>query len=464
VAIDCVDYNTNVEEHLKRRKSPVNKLRFGCEIETGWRTDTARQKFLTSLEDSGLDGLVVAKYDRSIPGDSPAEIVSIPLEISKLQNLTLLVGKEIERNAHDVILSKCGVHIHVTRQAVPELAMWRAVYAIMETAAEDFWTLLALRGENEYCLRREVATFKDFTALTHHMAVSVSKTKPTVEFRLFKSCRSATVLASYVDTVSALIHFCSAPPPELLPPTAPGVSLERRDELMRKLNLCAAAICRRYYATECGIGGEKLESYVAAYTEQVRKSLIQGIVAGHWGKFAQKDYVHEYVNDLKPHFVDIMRLGEVDPLDQKPWKDGFPLKAFCEFVLAQSAMYPSLAKRLQLPKFLPFYTSASMPAKSVQRFDCDSPHERIRAGCLVHCDLDRTAEPQLFRVQSYKLRDDVITTEAVYSAEHYAAKLLRIVVKGTSPADETFDVTTKTFGDSLIHLCAGALTKEGHDE
>lgn len=223
-------------------------LRSGFEFETGWHDFDERDAFFKDIELAGLANRLVSKYDSSIKAKFAAELVSVPQSLGDTVALMAALGTVAEKHAAAMTLQGCGVHIHLTKKALNDFMLWRLIQALtcgptqmarwagalkfnpeggwqpltklsadkqteFETAAfhiNQFWSLVSLRHETAHSGRHSwdnVDGFRKHPAGDHKRAVITAAKTPTVEIRLFRSARSATVLASYPEAILALIDF-----------------------------------------------------------------------------------------------------------------------------------------------------------------------------------------------------------------------------------------------------------------
>jgi len=464
------EYAASTADVLGHDKSFGTSLRFGAEVETGWHSEKDRLKFFKALEAAGLDKIAMSKFDRSISGEYGAcsEIVTAPMVQHKLVATLSTLG-DILVEMSDVFFAKnCGVHVHASLAAMPNEVQWRVATAIMQNPTawklwkeyraqemakgklepianlkptpeivaaskriDEFWTLVALRQPTGHCARSPYSTFQylERSKGQHGCAVIYGNHTPTMEFRLFKTPRSKTVLASYVEAVAALIAFSENASSDLLMEPAEIDKKERPPVVDPTPTLTEMA--KRYYvqyANRLRNGDD------AVLTAQMKRALVSNAVnsaqsalcAGrrdgpaisyqmwidNYDRYCSPDF-YAAVIPLRTQVIDyIARDNPRDPSIPRGWKDVFPLEKFCAYVLASPRIYPNLCARLKLAKFAPFVSEQKIviPKAEPIVFDVTTPHVYMRQGCLVVPEF----YPKMGKCRVMRVMNPV----GAYSADH----------------------------------------------
>ncbi len=496
-----LDYNTDVNDALDKRKSASNLLRFGAEIETGWHDNHSREKFFDALTGKGLDSVSIAKFDRSIESEHGAEIVTLPMTLPNLSRGLNDIGEILRDNVDKSSMAACGVHIHATRDPMHKDQFWRVVSAIMVDShcctnwfnfreanhdqakwdaavaqIDEFWTRVALRRPTQHCRRTGYANVKYADGKADHSkAVIRGKHTPTVEFRLFKSARSPIVLASYAEVVGALIAFADNPPEDLLEPQTPASATlaahyEAQKWLWDKLVEWGHV---DFWATSRGVRAENLE--YGKHFETIVDRLMAYIINGYQYHTIMRDHnspedVFRFpITGAQFNLVRAKREQLVKPEraihpGAQAWKGHlFPVQEFIRYITANGDSYPNLAQRMELPKFRALVGGLrEEPGTDPTPFNNHLPHGAMKVGCLVAHQAVNTK----YRVHEVtKLRKVVVAEDVSYGVHQISG------LPGTSPANERYlEAYGEAYGDyhftgdQLIHLCSGATLKEGHDE
>lgn len=498
-----LDYNTDVNDALDKRKSASNLLRFGAEIETGWHDNHSREKFFNALASKELDKVSIAKFDRSIESEHGAEIVTLPMTLPTLSKGLLDIGEILRENVDKSSMASCGVHIHATRDPMHTDQFWRVVSAIMvdngccthwfnfreanhdqkkwDAAVEginEFWTRIALRRPTQHCRRvgYQNVKFADSKA-DHSKAVIRGKHTPTVEFRLFKSARSPIVLASYAEVVGALIAFADKPPEDLLEPESGNDKMKAHLEAQKKVwDMLVEWGHIDYYFNARGTNPA-----IAQYPKHFQ-SICDRLVAYIVNGYSYVTILNDYAGDrtqaenafrfpiTMAQYSEVRKLREalVSPERQlhpgaRAWKGHlFPVQEFIRYITHNGETYPNLAERMELPKFRVLVGGLREEVGTDPTpFNNHVTHAAIKVGCLIR---HQGGDPTYYRVTETSkkpLYKAIVAEDYIYTVRAITGTV------GTSPANEVYQESYGDYsftGDQLIHLCTGATLKEGHDE
>lgn len=240
------NYSRRVEEVI-----PVNLTRgiryFGIELEQEF-PDARPSDWVHWASDTidGLKDVCIWKSDGSLT--SGAELVSIPQTLDQWRDTDsnpirdLCNNREWRRNARSHKTTTCGLHVHVSRETIPEPVVSKLVFLLNEPEMLELTTLVARRAPNTtYCMAQKKAWLSDpnyawrnnitdpntgqrsnpvpYVRPTRNIAkkqyvqhgryTPVNLTDNTLEFRIFRgTLKWETVLAS-IEFCDAVISYCT---------------------------------------------------------------------------------------------------------------------------------------------------------------------------------------------------------------------------------------------------------------
>jgi hypothetical protein len=295
MAILVASHSGDPIELLGRKKPSDKYMRYGAEIETGWRNSTDYIGYHEALSAAGLDNLVVSKSDGSISSSYGAEIVTVPLKLEELVEAVGRIGDVFEAQHKKAQIGGCGVHIHVSAKPLTEQARFRAMSAVMFDALtwkrcgkrapnghelkvaelNAFWDLVALRGSENYCSRVSMGRSELLRNSSHSYAAIQGYRKPTIEFRIFKTSRSAKVLRSYPEVAAAITAFAASNIAMPEPETNEG-GIDRN---------AFAEKCMELYAAELWSNTDMVPILQAANCTSMAEAMVRfGINQGHYSE------------------------------------------------------------------------------------------------------------------------------------------------------------------------------------
>jgi hypothetical protein len=449
------DHLADVRKVLGQEEIPKDSLRFGAEIELGWRSEEVRNLFFRALDKADLDEVCISKHDGTI-GATPSEIVSLPLRPYQMREFLDSIGSIIESLADKGLRTQgCGVHFHASRAPIDKNAAWRIAQGIVTDTTyikhwhsrtgtqptrktnndaalmHEFLSMVALRGPGRYCQRTPAyANFAQFQKHTQHDRGFISgRVTPTYEWRIFRTARSKRVLLSQFDLVESMVDFATNAPKELLgpPPSKPA---------KKQLPLSDYYIDtgRRDALWAGNFGGANMNREVLTRYD------FPGLGAFYFPNPETCDRLGFRAPANEAEMNSLLRNGPGpaaragDEIGAQSWIDHvWPLKEYTSYVTERAEQYPALARRLTLERFLPFTVQAPPEIP----FDFNEPHLDFRPGCTVLCD----------EVDDHTT---MVITDLSEKGRAYC-------YYGERSADTTYRASL----ESLSHLCPGAMEKGG---
>lgn len=404
----------------------------GIEIETGWTSEAKRTSFFKQLEKKGYGDLCISKHDGTIGNRGevyPAEIVSAPLPLPELRKFANAVGEAIESHADKgLVTSGCGVHIHLSEGLFTQDALWRYAAAFCQNPVSiatwlnisttgpgiaplaknsnevnAFWDDLCLRGETGHSKRTPYKKVSEIpTTKAHTRAFIHGNHTPTYETRIFRTPKSRTVLASYVDMVESLHSYSMVAADDFLEP--PG---SINQELVRKLEkevcplLSIGVTSGRSYVYH-PLSGQQFDiSDVVTYSIDGRSY--------YYPSKSQSEKLGKRCPSMEEATL-IVRNSYLK--NARGWKDGtINPKNFIQFVI-ESDKFPALAKRFGYEKFARYIDGI----KEVEYVHRTAPHDSYMQGCLVrleygHGDLyeliERSQQKDNFNIEQWILKEQL---------------------------------------------------------
>jgi hypothetical protein len=401
------DHQADVSKTLGIITRSTDRLA-GIEIETGWTTESKRSAFFRQFDRLGLSDMCISKHDGTIGirGQTyPAEIVSAPMPLAELRRFAYSVGTVIEQFADKgLVTDGCGIHIHLSEGMFTNDVLWRFATSICQHSGHiqrwtannrgtytissvdavnisetvhDFWSDIALRKETDHCRRlphndaQAVRSSRDHTRAFIH-----GRHTPTFETRIFRTSKSARVIASYVDVIEALYEFCSAPPADQITAVDPVYNADWFAEMKRVLAPQLHPVPTQnslYYDNSNG--------------DQYTGNEVM-IVDGGGPVGAIRVPNHDWLTRMNRRIpVTVQEALVVNGTTLNPaaagWKFGtLPLRVFINYVTAQKERYPHLAQRLTYDKFQT-YLGEGKPKSYTHIHE---PHLEFQRGCLCRME------------------------------------------------------------------------------
>jgi len=234
MSIRRVNYTATATSSLGVRAPSAKQLKFGVEIETGWASQGYFDEFHAALEGKELGDKVISKPDGSITAEFGAEIVTLPFGSNKIVDVVGDVADTLQDYAEYVSVAGCGVHVHTSKGPVSDINRARFMSSVMfdkdswykqgipvpddraQRVAElnRFWDLIALREAGSYRYRVSMPSRDLLQTNDHSYACINGQRTPTMELRIFKTCRSPKVLRSYPEVAKSLLDFVVETGPE----------------------------------------------------------------------------------------------------------------------------------------------------------------------------------------------------------------------------------------------------------
>lgn len=237
-------YSTRIDRIKYWRAEPGVRY-FGLELEQEFPGNTPREEAAWALDHIvGLDSMAIWKSDGSL--SNGAELVTLPMPLQYWQGdnpVKALCSSSSWRSvARSHNTTTCGLHVHVSRNTIPEPVIAKIVYLMNEPCMREIVTLVARRSathsyataqkkrwhsdENRRdsygydangapCINppwKRARSAKDICKKQHMQCgryTPVNLTEQTIEFRIFKgTLKWETVLAS-IEFCEAVISYCT---------------------------------------------------------------------------------------------------------------------------------------------------------------------------------------------------------------------------------------------------------------
>ena len=171
------------------------KVYYGVELEVetklGWRTVARHFPAMPQLSKRPP---LIAKADGSLHDIYGMELVTLPatfpaqVELWKALDAPTLKGK---MRSYNGTANRCGLHIHVSRDALPAVAQKVIDYLVGHVDNQPLTEYFARRAKSQYCKhhnKRSDGLGEPTTGehSEHYQAVSFSQHFSTIEFRIYK--------------------------------------------------------------------------------------------------------------------------------------------------------------------------------------------------------------------------------------------------------------------------------------
>jgi len=181
-----------------------DKLRFGVELEVeGYESAENAAKYIRRHLTAAYCTL---KRDGSL-GESGVEIVTRPdsIEVHKKMFAPLFADSP-GRALSSWNTGRCGMHVHVSRDALSQLQIGKMLCFVNEPAARAFITKIAGRAPCNWCKvhKKKISGAKLET--DRYTALNVTG-KHTVEVRIFKGTLAEAAFLKNLEFVQALVAF-----------------------------------------------------------------------------------------------------------------------------------------------------------------------------------------------------------------------------------------------------------------
>jgi hypothetical protein len=197
------DYGTRVDTSTLERGVRY----FGTEIETEVK-DPSEENVKAKLReiDDLMGDAVIMKRDSSL--QNGIEIVTIPMTLPK-QYITW--EKFLTKRPKGLISwdsPRCGQHIHVSRDALTEEIIAKAVCFVNSLSNKKFIYVVSGRKDNSYAKFKAKEIETAYRNSERHEAINLCNDK-TVEFRMFKGTLKKESVFKNLEFVDALLDFVS---------------------------------------------------------------------------------------------------------------------------------------------------------------------------------------------------------------------------------------------------------------
>jgi hypothetical protein len=218
-------YNTKATDIFEFLGTPSNeaagfeKLYFGIELEL-----TARDKWLEEKFGRGSTQLwehiypycknfAIAAHDGSIK-TAGFELKSAPMlyNTAKQNFGSLFEFIEANKEAFTAYGDNCGIHIHISRNALSDMHLSRFNMFINAPKNRDFIQLIAERQSNIYCQYNDLVNEESYRSQNRHYD-SVNVSANTVEIRIFKGTCLVDSFMKNLEFIHAVLRYTN---PELM--------------------------------------------------------------------------------------------------------------------------------------------------------------------------------------------------------------------------------------------------------
>ena len=139
------------------------------------------------------------------------EIISQPMSLPAIrETFAFLKDQSLVANLRSHLTSTCGLHIHVGRMNLSQLAIAKMVVFVNDPANDAFITALARRYNTDYCRMTEKNLATAHLPGNRYEAINLTG-RNTIEFRIFKGSLKYEAVIAAAEFVHALVEFCSQP-------------------------------------------------------------------------------------------------------------------------------------------------------------------------------------------------------------------------------------------------------------
>jgi hypothetical protein len=175
------------------------KLFYGVELEVNAERHRAR-----TVYDLLGDDRVYIKHDSSIKGEG-FEIVTMPHTLTAQRELWKGFFNHRPRGMTSYEGGSCGMHVHVSRDALTRLQIHKMVVFLNNTLNKQFVVSIAQRSSNGYSALKAEKTITSRSG-DRYEALNLENHK-TVEFRIFRGTVRGDRFFKNLEFVDALIHW-----------------------------------------------------------------------------------------------------------------------------------------------------------------------------------------------------------------------------------------------------------------
>lgn len=186
-----------------------DRIFFGFENEMNFSSESKYRKAIRNVYDNFSASQIYLKSDASISGHG-FEAVSHPMNLSYLKKFPVQHLFGIKPKKDD---TSCGLHVHVERTAfISDVHLYKIVDFINNGSA-PFIKKIAGRSYNHYAdkISDKASSYVKKGTRRKYDAVNLSP-RDTVEFRIFKGCKTEYQLRYRIEFVHALIVYMRTAP------------------------------------------------------------------------------------------------------------------------------------------------------------------------------------------------------------------------------------------------------------
>jgi hypothetical protein len=161
-----------------------------------------------------VGGFALLKFDSSIPHQG-FEITTVPGTLAFHRDAWEPFFAEAHKHLESWKTGRCGLHVHISRNALSPLQLGKMMVFINERGTSEFVSQIAGRSAGEYCVRapkkvkdarRRQPSANRYEALT----LSGHTGAKTAELRIFRGNLRKEGFFRCIEFTVALVEFCSA--------------------------------------------------------------------------------------------------------------------------------------------------------------------------------------------------------------------------------------------------------------
>lgn len=138
------------------------------------------------------------------------EIISHPHSLEEIRRYAFRLSRTLSGTSVENDGDGCGIHIHVTRNAISRMAQLKMATFVNLPENKDFILKVARRNETTYWNLNPAQVGENFARGCHYNAVNFDNVE-TIEFRLFQSSTRVTNILGYIEFVACLIEWAELP-------------------------------------------------------------------------------------------------------------------------------------------------------------------------------------------------------------------------------------------------------------
>lgn len=221
-----VNYTYDVVDHFKVREGgvfrslpeenlPERPLFLGVELEAHHRVNSVNRSRAIKWTYEKVNSFACLKLDASVPYDG-FEVVSVPATLAYHRKAWGPFLEEAYKHLQSWHSGNCGIHVHMSRDALTNLQLGKMMVFINHDSNSDFIRLMAGRGDTQYTQRTAKTPMSGLrkNVVAHRsryeaLSVSAHTNAKTVELRIFRGNVRASGFFRCLDFTVAMADFCS---------------------------------------------------------------------------------------------------------------------------------------------------------------------------------------------------------------------------------------------------------------